>query len=70
MAWERPLAVTRAVDARVVLFQCPKSFLRKNLLNFSAFFRQLDHAGFRLAWEPPGEAWTKDIARDYAGSTI
>ena len=65
-AWHRTLAVARAVDARVVLFQCPKSFLptSENLINFSAFFRQLDRDQFRLAWEPRGEAWTDDIVRE------
>ncbi len=65
-AWQRTLAVANAVDARVVLFQCPKSFLptSENLSNFSAFFRQLDRQGFRLAWEPRGDAWTEDIVRD------
>jgi uncharacterized protein YecE (DUF72 family) len=65
-AWHRTVAVARAVDARVVLFQCPKSFLptSENLINFSAFFRQLDRDGFTLAWEPRGEAWTEDIVRD------
>jgi len=65
-AWQRTLAVARAVDARVVLFQCPKSFLpsSENLINFSDFFGQLDRHDFRLAWEPRGEAWTEDIVRD------
>jgi uncharacterized protein YecE (DUF72 family) len=65
-AWQRTLNVARAVDASVVLFQCPRSFLptSENLVNFSAFFRKLDRDGFRLAWEPRGEAWTADIVHD------
>ena len=65
-AWQRTLAVTCAVDAHVVLFQCPKSFLptSENLINFSAFFRGLDRQGLRLAWEPRGAGWTADIVRD------
>ncbi len=65
-AWQRTAAVARAVDARVVLFQCPKSFLptSENLVNFSAFFRELDREGLRLAWEPRGEAWTEDIVKE------
>jgi uncharacterized protein YecE (DUF72 family) len=65
-AWQRTLDVARAVDADVVLFQCPKSFLptSENLINFSAFFRQLERRGFRVAWEPRGEAWTEDIVHD------
>ena len=65
-AWQRTLDVARAVDASVVLFQCPKSFLptSENLINFSAFFRRLDRPRFRIAWEPRGEAWTEDIVRE------
>jgi len=64
-AWQRSLALARALNARVILFQCPKSFLptSENLVNFSNFFRHLDHEGFHLAWEPRGEAWVSDIVR-------
>jgi uncharacterized protein YecE (DUF72 family) len=39
-AWLRTLEIARALDARVILFQCPKSFLptSENLINCSAFF--------------------------------
>jgi uncharacterized protein YecE (DUF72 family) len=65
-AWQRTLHVARALDASVVLFQCPKSFLptSANLINFSAFFRRANRECFRLAWEPRGEAWTDDVVRD------
>jgi uncharacterized protein YecE (DUF72 family) len=65
-AWQRTLAIADAVDASVVLFQCPKSFLptSENLVNFSTFFRGLDRHGFRLAWEPRGENWSGDIVRE------
>jgi uncharacterized protein YecE (DUF72 family) len=65
-AWQRTLAIARAADASVVLFQCPKSFLptNENLINFSAFFRGLDRQGLRLAWEPRGEAWSDDVVGD------
>jgi uncharacterized protein YecE (DUF72 family) len=65
-AWQRTVDVARALDARVVLFQCPKSFLptSENLVNLSAFFRRLDRHGFQLAWEPRGELWTGDVVQD------
>ena len=65
-AWQRTLDIARALDARVILFQCPKSFLptSANLINFSAFFRRVNRDGFRLAWEPRGEACTEDVVRD------
>ena len=54
------------LEARVVLFQCPKSFIptTENLTNFSAFFRRVERGSFRLAWEPRGEAWTEDVVRE------
>ena len=60
-AWQRTLEIARTLEARVVLFQCPKSFLptSENLTNFSAFFRRVERESFRLAWEPRGEAWTR-----------
>jgi len=65
-AWQRTLEVARALNATVILFQCPKSFLptSENLINFSLFFKRVNRESFRLAWEPRGEAWTEDIVRD------
>ena len=65
-AWQRTLEIARTLEARVVLFQCPKSFFptSENLINFSAFFRRVERGSFRLAWEPRGEAWTEDVVRE------
>jgi len=65
-AWLRTLDFAHAVDAPVILFQCPKSFLptSENLINLSAFFRRVSRRPFRLAFEPRGEMWTGDIVRD------
>ncbi len=65
-AWQHTLAVARAVEARVVLFQCPDhSYRRARIFStsrpFSASWTGTD---FRLAWEPRGERWTVDIIRD------
>jgi len=66
-AWLRTLEIARALGARVILFQCPKSFLptSENLINCAAFFRSVDKESFRLAFEPRGDAWTEDIVRDF-----
>jgi len=66
-AWLRTDEVARALDARVILFQCPKSFLptSENLINCGAFFRSVNRKRFRLAFEPRGAAWTEDIVRDF-----
>ncbi len=65
-AWQCTLEIARALEARVILFQCPKSFLptSENLINLSAFFRKAERDSFRLAWEPRGEAWTEDVVRE------
>jgi len=65
-AWQRTLEIARALDARVILFQCPKSFIptSENLINVSAFFRRIDREHIRVAWEPRGEAWTDDLVRE------
>jgi uncharacterized protein YecE (DUF72 family) len=69
-AWLRTLDVALAVDARVILFQCPKSFLptSENLINFSAFFRRVSRDRFHLAFEPRGETWTEDVVQDLCGT--
>jgi uncharacterized protein YecE (DUF72 family) len=65
-AWQRTLVISRAVEASVIVFQCPKSFLPtgENLVNFSAFFRRIERGTFQIAWEPRGEAWTDDLVSE------
>jgi uncharacterized protein YecE (DUF72 family) len=55
-AWERTLAVARALAAPVVVFQCPASFrpLEENLANMRRFFRAVERDGMLFAWEPRG----------------
>lgn len=66
-AWERTAEIARCLDARVILFQCPKSFVPsdRNLSNLCSFFRTISREGLRqLAWEPRGEDWTEDIVSE------
>ena len=66
-AWERTAEIARLLDARVILFQCPKSFVPsdRNLSNLCSFFRSIPRAGLgQLAWEPRGEEWTEDVVRE------
>ena len=65
LAWERTREIAAILDARVIVFQCPKSFLptRENTRNLTAFFRDLDRDGRKLAWEPRGEDWHPDLIR-------
>ena len=62
-AWRVTADTGRALGARIILFQCPASFVpadenRKNLI---AFFSRIDRRSFLLAWEPRGTWEKKDI---------
>lgn len=65
LAWERTREIARVLDAKVVVFQCPKSFLptTANLRNIKTFFRDIDRDGRIMAWEPRGADWTDEIVR-------
>jgi uncharacterized protein YecE (DUF72 family) len=65
LAWERTREIASILDADVVVFQCPKSFLptRENTRNLSRFFRDLDRDGRTLAWEPRGDDWNPEVVR-------
>jgi uncharacterized protein YecE (DUF72 family) len=66
VAWERTLEIARELDAQVVVFQCPKSFLptRENVANLRRFFREIDRGERTLAWEPRGEDWSSELVRE------
>jgi len=55
-AWNTTLEVARALEARIVVFQCPASFkpLEENLGNMRRFFSSIEREGLILAWEPRG----------------
>jgi uncharacterized protein YecE (DUF72 family) len=65
LAWQRSREIADILDARVIVFQCPASFLptRENIRNFEAFFRDI-HRGHRIfAWEPRGNDWDDRLVR-------
>ena len=66
LAWERTREIANILDARVIVFQCPKSFLptRESIRNLSIFFQQIDRDKHTLAWEPRGDDWTPQLVRD------
>jgi uncharacterized protein YecE (DUF72 family) len=66
LAWERTREIADILDAEVVIFQCPKSFLpsRENIRNFRAFFHELERRGRTFAWEPRGEDWSPELVRE------
>jgi uncharacterized protein YecE (DUF72 family) len=66
LAWERTREIADILDAEVIVFQCPKSFLpsRENVRNFSTFFREVERRGRIFAWEPRGENWSPEVVRE------
>lgn len=66
LAWERTREIAEAVDARTIVFQCPKSFLptRENVRNLRAFFAEVESGERMLAWEPRGEDWRPELVRE------
>lgn len=62
LAWERTAEIARALQAVLVLFQCPASFTPENanLRNLRTFFSEIDRHGLKFAWEPRG-AWPSDL---------
>ena len=63
-AWGRTVSVARALEARVVVFQCPARFTptKQHMENLRAFFRAADREGFVMAWEPRGD-WPPPLVR-------
>lgn len=63
MAWERTLEIARILDARAVVFQTARSFkpTEENLRRIRTFFETIDRGGFRMVFEPRGDAWTDEI---------
>jgi uncharacterized protein YecE (DUF72 family) len=59
LAWERTQEIADILDARVVVFQFPASFVptRESARNLTAFFKQIDRHQRLFAWEPRGHAW-------------
>ena len=61
-AWDATLRVAAALEARVVVFQCPASFAptEENLANMEEFFNSIPRKGLLLAWEPRGR-WDRAV---------
>jgi uncharacterized protein YecE (DUF72 family) len=64
-AWEWTEAIASALEAAVVLFQCPASFrpTEENARNLETFFHRVGACRHLLAWEPRGD-WSRDLVRD------
>lgn len=64
-AWERTKEIAQALEARIVLFQCPASFTptEEHIADMCAFFQLIGRDGLLLTWEPRGE-WSDDLVRE------
>ncbi len=63
-AWQRTAAIARALDAAVIVFQCPARFTpsAENIANLERFFEEIERGPWMLAWEPRGD-WPENIIR-------
>jgi len=55
-AWEETMRFAQALEAKVIVFQCPPSFKEtpENLANMRRFFKSVKDSGFLFVWEPRG----------------
>jgi uncharacterized protein YecE (DUF72 family) len=65
LAWEATRKIALALNARVILFQCPARFgpTPENLDRMRTFFGDLDREDFTLAWEPRGQ-WPRALVAE------
>jgi uncharacterized protein YecE (DUF72 family) len=63
-AWKVTDEVRKALDAKIVVFQCPASFREKeeNLSNMRNFFQSINRKDIKMVWEPRGK-WDKSIIK-------
>jgi uncharacterized protein YecE (DUF72 family) len=61
-AWDETFAVAKALEAFLVLFQCPASFrpTRKNVDSLRKFFERAKRGRFLMGWEPRGP-WDAEL---------
>lgn len=63
-AWEDTMNFARALNARVIVFQCPASFkeTEENINNMRTFFSSIKAPGLAFAWEPRGD-WNEQTIK-------
>ena len=62
-AWEKTQKIAQLLEAKIVIFQMPPSFLPtlENKRNMKKFFRKIKRQGLLLVWEPRGNWDGKEI---------
>jgi uncharacterized protein YecE (DUF72 family) len=63
-AWETTREIAKALDSRIIVFQCPASFKpeKENIENFRKFFKKIKEKNFIFAWEPRGN-WLENLIK-------
>lgn len=63
-AWEETMRFAQALEAKVIVFQCPPSFREtpENIGNMRRFFKLVKDSGFLFAWEPRG-GWSEPMIK-------
>lgn len=61
-AWDLSRRLAQAMQAGVVLFQCPPQFTptKEHIENLQRFFTNIERGHFLLAWEPRGK-WPAEV---------
>ncbi len=65
-AWKTTLELATALEAPVVVFQCPPSFeaSEPNVRQMRRFLEWAKRGRLRFAWEPRHETWTTELIGD------
>jgi len=63
-AWEETRRFAKALEAKVIVFQCPPSFKenQENIDNMRRFFQSVKDSEFVFAWEPRG-GWSEQTIK-------
>jgi uncharacterized protein YecE (DUF72 family) len=62
LAWEATKRIALLLKAKVIVFQCPPSFIptSENIKNLKGFFNTVQRDNLIFAWEPRGE-WSSSL---------
>jgi uncharacterized protein YecE (DUF72 family) len=65
-AWQLTSTLASALEASIVVFQCPPSFEAsdENVGRLRRFFHWADRGRLRFGWEPRHTTWTRGLVRD------
>jgi len=64
-AWHKTAEIARILEAKIIVFQCPPSFLptEENKENLKYFFSSIERDTYYFVWEPRGK-WRQEEIRE------